>query len=357
MLNSEYHKQMEETVVKLMEKGKGILAADESMNTIGAKFKKLNIENSEENRRAYRDMLLSTPNLEKYISGVILFEETIAQKSSNGQNFLELLNSKNIIPGIKLDKGLSEIPNSPLEKTTLGFDELDKRSKDFYSKGLRFAKWRCVIKILKSANLPSEVSLMETATGLAKYAAICQKNGLVPIVEPEVLVEGNHNISECANVTQNILCRLFNELNNYGVNLKATILKVNMAVEGSDSKKNNKEDVAKYTLNMLKNSCPYNLGGVVFLSGGQNENEASIHLNEINKVNDCGLKMSFSFGRALQNSPINAWAGKADNFERGQKELLLAAERNGIAYMGQLDNNLKSSEFGDQTLFEKNYTY
>ena len=334
--------------------GYGLLAADESTGTIGLRFSESNIENVEANRKAYRELLFTTPNIEKFISGVILYEETLNQSDSKGKPFAQLLSEKGIIPGIKVDKGVVKLPGSQDETATTGLDGLADRCKAYYIKGCRFAKWRTVIKLGK--DFPSDLSISETAHSLARYAIICQENGLVPIVEPECLADGDHTIEECAKGSERVFIAVMKALIENHVMLEGILLKPNMITSGLESKiKSSSEEVAKFTLRTLSRTvCPA-IPGIVFLSGGQSEEEASVELNAINKYPGIPKpwSLSFSFGRALQATCIKTWGGKVENVEAAQKALLIRAESNGLATLGKYMGGTGSKE----SLAVKNYTY
>ena len=356
----QFREELIATAKHLSQPGKGFLAADESPNTLLQKFDKNHIEMSEENRRAYREVLFTTKHLEDHVSGVILFSETVTQSTKNGKNFVELLKSKKIISGIKLDEGLSELTFGSDEKFTLGLDTLNKRAETFYKHGCRFAKWRCVLKVLNGVS-PSELSIRETAYNLARYAYICQKNGLVPIVEPELLTDGDHSIQVCDSVSRRIFAAVFEAMNEYKILLEGCLLKPHMITQGATSKdKKDLKLIAKHTVSVLRDLVPVNLGGVFFLSGGQGELEATTCLNLINKENNAKGKVwtvSFSFGRALQNSVVKAWGGKPENTEHAQKLLLERAKMNYNAVLGEYKVAEESAEFKDECMYVKDYSY
>jgi len=336
--------------------GFGILAADESQGTVGKKFVTINLENNEENRRRYRELLFTTPDIEKCISGVIFFEESTKHSTKDGKSFIELLKSKNIIAGIKLDKGLVDIPGTKGEQATIGLDDLAKRAKDFYGMGIRFAKWRNVIKVTQ--DLPSELAIREVAWTLARYAAICQENGLVPIVEPEVLPDGDHSIERTQVVTEKVVAACFKALSDQHVLLEGILLKPNMVCPGNACKdKPNPVDVARRTVQALSRTVPPAVPGINFLSGGWSEEEASQCLNEINKITDLPKpwNLSFSFGRALQNSAIKAWQGKDENFAAGQEAFKKRAIANGLAQLGKYTGSTDLSAL--ESLVVKDYKY
>ncbi|KAI4966989.1 hypothetical protein ZWY2020_034467 [Hordeum vulgare] len=289
--------------------GKGILAADESTGTIGKRFASINVENVEDNRRALRELLFCTPGALQYLSGVILFEETLYQSTKGGKPFVDILKEGNVLPGIKVDKGTIELAGTNGETTTQGFDDLGKRCAKYYEAGARFAKWRAVLKI--GATEPSQLSIDQNAQGLARYAIICQENGLVPIVEPEILVDGPHDIDRCAYVTEIVLAACYKALNDQHVLLEGTLLKPNMVTPGSDAKKVTPEVIAEYTVRTLQRTVPAAVPAIVFLSGGQSEEEATLNLNAMNKLQTKKpWNLSFSFGRALSRNTLKAWSAR-----------------------------------------------
>ena len=326
----------------IVQKGKGILAADESTGTIGKRFAGVNVENTEKNRRAYRELLFTAPGLEQYISGTILYDETVYQKTKEGKRFIEVLSSKGILPGIKVDKETIPIINSENETFTQGLDDLGKRCAKYYEEGCRFSKWRAVFRIGK--NTPSLNAIKENASGLARFAIISQENGLVPIVEPEVLCEGEHDIDECANKSEKVFHEVFNTLFDYGVLFEGMLLKPNMIIPGQDCKNKVKpEEIALKTVKALCRIVPAAVPGIVFLSGGQSEYEASVNLNCMNLLKDIRIpwNLSFSYGRALQYSCLKAWAGKNENSKKAQNILLQMAKNNSEATKGMFKGNGK----------------
>lgn len=326
--------ELETTARALVAERKGILAADESFPTIEKRFKAIQIESSEENRRAYRDMLFSTPGIEEFISGVILFDETIRQSSSDGTPFGTLLSSKGLIPGIKVDAGAKDLALFPGEKITEGLDGLRDRCNEYVSLGAKFTKWRAVITI--GDDIPTQFGVHANGHALARYAALSQEAGLVPIVEPEVLMDGNHSIDRCAEVTEATLTALFAQLGLHRVSLPGLLLKTNMVLSGKDaSDRAGVEEVAKRTVEVLKATVPAEVPGVVFLSGGQPDEESTAHLSAMNRANpDLPWELSFSYGRALQAPAIKAWKGEQANVEAGQKALYHRAKMNGAARDG-----------------------
>ena len=352
---TEYFLEQLETVKAICTPGKGILAADESTGTIGKRFANIGLENNEENRRRYRHLLFSTDGLEKHISGVITFEETLETKLEDGRQLTDLLRDKGIVVGIKTDKGVKPLAGTKGETVTQGLDDLDKRCQHYYKLGARFAKWRDVLKI--DAGCPSELSINQNAEVLARYASISQENGLVPIVEPEILMDGAHTIEDAARVTENVLSATYRKLMEHHVNLETTLLKPNMVRQGVDcSEKTTARDIGYHTVRTLQRSVPVAVPGVVFLSGGMSEAEASDALNEINLQE--GHKpwyLSFSYGRALQHSVLKVWKGEDSNTEAAQKMLLFRATANGQATLGKYDCTQETS--GDESLHVKDYKY
>merc|ERR1712183_217051 len=315
--------------------GKGILAADESTGTMGKRLANCGLENTEDNRRAYRQLLF-TCDKERIqpISGVILFHETLYQKADDGTPFIDLIRSKGIIPGIKVDKGVKELFGSEGEGTTQGLDDLDKRCQQYKAYGCQFAKWRSVLKIGK--NIPSYQAIMENANVLARYAATCQAAGIVPIVEPEILCDGDHTLERCQKVTETVIAAVYKALSDHHVYLEGTLLKPNRVTPGqSAAVKASPAEVAKATVTAFSRTIPPAVPGIVFLSGGQSEEEASQNLNAINQFDGAPKpwRLSFSFGRALQASCLKAWAGK--DVAAGQEEFLKRAEINGLATQGK----------------------
>lgn len=325
--------RLQQTAQALVAPGKGILAADESHPTIKKRFDKLGIPNTEENRRAYRDMLFSTPGFSKYISGVILFDETIRQKHSSGDPFPKFLSDNGVIPGIKVDEGTAVLPNFPDEKITLGLDHLAGRFAEYAKLGARFAKWRAVYTI--SEHSPSAYCIHANAHALARYAALAQEAGLVPIVEPEVLRDGNHAIERCYDVTVRVLEEVFYELSEANVQLEGILLKPSMVTAGEDLPDAPVEQVAELTLRCLRNTVPSAVTGIVFLSGGQTSETATAHLNAMNRIGSLPWRLSFSYGRALQDAPMHAWMGKSEMVSAGQKAFARRAQLNSLATLGK----------------------
>ena len=318
---------------KMVEKGKGILAADESTPTCTKRFEGIDIESTAESRNIYRNMLFTAEEIEKYISGVILFDETFHQKElSTGLTFPEYLTSKDILPGIKVDQGLEDFGSN--EKITKGLDGLSERLGKYYALGARFAKWRAVITI--GNNIPSDDCIMENAKILAKYAQKCQQANLVPIVEPEVLMDGAHTVDESFDVTSRALNATFDQLVEHNVNLQGIVLKPNMILSGYEcSYQANIEEVAEKTMNCLSANVPIEVPGIAFLSGGQPDEHATLHLNEMNKY-DSDWNLTFSYGRALQQTALKAWSGKAENLKLAQEAFIEKAKANSLASVAGL---------------------
>jgi len=315
---------------------RGILAADESTGTIERRFNSIKVENVEENRRAYRDMLFTTKGLGEYISGVILFDETIRQKTSDGTPFVELLARNNMLPGIKVDTGAKPLAFCAGETVTEGLDGLQKRCADYAKMGAKFAKWRAVITIGK--DIPSTTCIETNAHALARYAAICQEAGLVPIVEPEVLMDGDHTIDRCEQVTEVTLNTVYDALYANRVQLEGSVLKPSMVISGKDcAQQAGVEEVAERTIRILKRTVPGAVAGIVFLSGGQSDEVASAHLNAMNRkfAGNLPWPVSFSYGRALQAPSLKAWKGSAANVAAGQAALLHRAHMNSLACAGR----------------------
>lgn len=349
-----FKEELIKTAQRVARPGAGILAADESTGTIAKRFQGIGVENTEENRRAYRELLFTTPGIEQYISGVILYEETLYQKTKDGVAFSDLLNKLGIVIGIKVDAGVADL-GSKGETATQGLDGLAKRCAKYYKDGARFAKWRAVLKIDVSNGQPSELAIRENAHGLARYAIICQENGLVPIIEPEVLVDGTHTIDQCAEASERVFAGVTKECQNYGLLWEGALFKPNMITPGSEcTTKVSANEIAWKTVRTLSRTMPPSLQGVTFLSGGQSEEEASENLNAMNKL-DCRRPwvLSFSFGRALQYSCLKAWLGKPENVESAQKTLLQMAKNNSDATLGKFVSGKGSHE----SLHVKDYVY
>mmetsp|Transcript_9081 Transcript_9081/g.10079 ORF Transcript_9081/g.10079 Transcript_9081/m.10079 type:complete len:372 (+) Transcript_9081:45-1160(+) len=350
-----FRKELIATARAIATPGRGILAADESTGTIGKRLAAISLENTEENRRAYRELLFRTEGLNKYISGAIMYEETLFQKAADGTPIVDLCKAQGIVPGIKTDLGLRAIPGTD-EMVTQGLTDLDKRSAKYYKQGARFCKWRAVYKI--SDTTPSPAAIKLQADSLARYAAISQANGLVPIVEPEVLMDGPHSIEKCAAVSEKVYAAVFKALSDNHVMLEGILLKPNMITSGSDAKdKADPQTVASYTLRTLQRTVPPAVPGINFLSGGQTEEMATVHLNAINQLKGAKpWRVSFSFGRALQASAIQAWKGKKENVAAAQATLLKRAKANGEAELGKYGGDAADPD-AQVSLFEKDYYY
>lgn len=319
---------------KLVSDNKGILAADESYSTIEKRFEKINIENTEENRRIYRELLFTTPNVEEFISGVILFDETTRQHAGDGRSFIQVLNDKGILPGIKVDQGKVPLANFPEEEITVGLDNLREKLAEYKEMGLKFTKWRAVITI--GQGLPTKGAIHANAHALARYAALAQEAGMVPIVEPEVLMDGNHSLDECAIVTSMTLDEVFEEMFINKVDLKGILLKPNMVIAGEDSETAaTPQEIAEATVEVFKKSVPAEVPGIVFLSGGQTADEATKNLCEINREKKTHpWALSFSFGRALQNEALETWHGDGNNWQVAQTAFYNAAKADAEARRG-----------------------
>ncbi len=334
------YEELSATMEHMLQVGKGILAADESTSTIGKRFASINIENNEENRRDYRLLLATTPDLEQYINGVILFEETFEQADEHGTPIAKLFADKGIIPGIKVDKGLVNLANTENEKVTQGLDGLVERLQHFKNLGARFAKWRNVYSI--SEFTPSLTAVKTGAENLARYAAACQEVGIVPIVEPEVLIDGNHSIEHCAEVCEIVLHEVFHALFIHQVELEHIILKPSMVTCGKEHKPFSEPDeVADYTISVFRNNVPAAVPTINFLSGGQTSEQATANLNAINSIDHQPWLLSFSYGRALQEDCLAAWGGKKENITKAQDALLKRARLNSAACLGEYQNDME----------------
>lgn len=379
-----YAAELIETARAIAAPGKGILAADESTGTIGSRFKAINVENNEENRRKYRQLLFKTEGIEEHISGVILFEETLYQKADDGTDFVEILKQKNMIPGIKVkfgvsaflflkliftmffivvnaqvDKGVKPLAGTNGETVTQGMDDLDVRCAKYYAQGARFAKWRAVLNINDNIGAtPSMVAIDENAQTLARYASICQQNGLVPIVEPEVLMDGDFTIEVAAAATERVLAAVYKALSDHHVLLEGTLLKPNMVRSGSDAvPQADAAQIALATVRVLQHTVPVAVPGVTFLSGGMAEEEASLALNAINNTpGPRPWSLTFSYGRALQQSTLKAWKGEDANIPAAQAVLLARAKANGLANLGKYTGGA-GGEAANASTFVKNYSY
>ncbi|HET9443821.1 MAG TPA: class I fructose-bisphosphate aldolase [Acidimicrobiales bacterium] len=318
------------TAQAMVAPGKGILAADESVGTITKRFGALGIESTPDSRRDYRQMLLTTPGLGEFISGTILFDETIRQSTADGTPFPKVLQDIGIIPGIKVDTGAMPLAGRGEEKVTEGLDGLRQRVAEYYEMGARFAKWRAVITI--GDGIPSRGCIVANAHALARYAALCQEGGLVPIVEPEVLMDGNHSIETCFEVTEATHNEVFNQLYEQGVILEGIVLKPNMVISAKGNERQaGVEEVASETVRLLRRTVPAAVPGIAFLSGGQSAEVATEHLNAMNAMGPFPWSLTFSYGRALQDPPLNAWKGEASNLEAGQQALAHRSKMNSAA--------------------------
>ena len=320
--------------------GKGILAADESSGTIKKRFDAIGVESTEDNRRDYREMMFRSAEGMKAISGVILYDETIWQKAKDGTPLVEIIKQQGSIPGIKVDEGTKPLPNCPGELITAGLDKLSDRLPKYYEQGARFAKWRAVIDI--APGIPSYTAIHTNAHALARYAALCQASQIVPIVEPEVLMDGDHDIDRCVEVTEFMLKETFQQLYYQRVPLEGIVLKPNMAISGKKAaKRAGVQEVAEKTVRMLKACVPGAVPGIAFLSGGQSDEEATAHLDAMNKIGGLPWKLTFSYGRALQAAPQKTWSGKSENVAAAQRAFAHRARMNGLAALGQWKADLE----------------
>jgi fructose-bisphosphate aldolase, class I len=320
--------------------GKGILAADESSGTIKKRFEAIGVESTEESRRDYREFMFRAAEGMQHISGVILYDETIWQKAKDGTPLVKLIEKAGSIPGIKVDEGTKPLPFCPGEVVTSGLDKLPERLPKYYEQGARFAKWRAVIDI--GAGIPSYDCIHTNAHALARYAALCQVNQIVPIVEPEVLMDGDHDIDRCYEVTEFALKETFQQLYYQRVQLEGMVLKPNMAIAGKKSKKQASiEEVAEKTVKLLKGCVPGAVPGIAFLSGGQSDEQATAHLDAMNKLGNLPWPLTFSYGRALQHAPQTVWKGKAENVAAAQRAFAHRATMNGLAARGQWKSDLE----------------
>ncbi|WP_298623281.1 class I fructose-bisphosphate aldolase [uncultured Legionella sp.] len=335
-----HFEELENTMEQMLQDGKGILAADESNGTIGKRFATINTENTEQNRRDYRLLLATTPDLEQYINGVILFEETFYQKDDEGTPIAELFAKKGIVPGIKVDKGLVDLANTENEKVTQGLDGLTERLVEFKALGAKFAKWRNVYSI--SDFTPSLTAIKSGAENLARYAAACQAVGIVPIVEPEVLMDGKHSSEQCAEVCEMVLHEVFHALFIHQVELEHIILKPSMVTCGKEvSPFSDPEEVADYTISVFRNNVPASVPTINFLSGGQTPQQATANLNAMNTIGHQPWLLSFSFGRALQEDCLSTWNGKHENVGKAQEALLKRARLNSAACLGEYQSDME----------------
>ncbi|XP_043204572.1 fructose-bisphosphate aldolase-like [Amphibalanus amphitrite] len=354
----ELQRELEQIAQAVCAPGKGILAADESTSTIGKRLDGIGVKNTEENRRDYRELLFTAPaELSDYISGVLLFHETVYQTTADGKSMMELLRRRKLIPGIKVDTGVVSLMGTDAEKTTQGLDELSKRCSQYKKDGCQFAKWRCVLRI--GPNTPSYQAMLENANVLARYASICQANGLVPIVEPEVLPDGDHSLERAQKVTETVLAFVYKALHDHHIHLEGTLLKPNMVTAGKTSRLVYRaEDQARATVACLMRCVPPAVPGITFLSGGMTEEEATVMLCEINKVR--GKKpwaLTFSFGRALQASVLRVWAGRKEQVFAAQQQLLNRARANSQAALGTYQSGSCKGVAAQADQFIKNHEY
>ena len=333
--------ELENIARQMIAKGTGILAADESTGTMTKRLDSVNVQSTAENRLKFRETLFSSEGMKNFIGGVILYDETIKQKTLSGKSISELIKSAGSFPGIKVDTGVKKLSGSPEEKITEGLDGLRERLSEYYILGARFTKWRAVYNISKK--YPSELAIKSNAHALARYAALVQEAKMVPIVEPEVLMDGDHNIDKCYEITTKVLKECYKELNEHKVNLKGTILKPNMILPGNNCKeKNTSKEIAEKTLKCLKENVPSEVPGIAFLSGGQTEVEATKNLNEINKINDTNFLISFSYGRALQQSALKNWGKDIKDISNTQKIFNHRSQMNSLSTYGKWTSELEN---------------
>ncbi len=331
--------ELNQTALKIVSNSKGILAADESTGTMTKRLNSINVKSNPENRLKFRELLFSASGMGNFIGGVILYDETIKQSTISGKSITELINQSGAVIGIKVDAGAKVLAGSPEEKVTEGLDGLRERLFEYYKLGARFTKWRAVYNI--SEKYPSDLAIESNAHALARYAALVQEANMVPIVEPEVLMDGDHDIGKCYEVTAKVLKECYKELKFHNINLKGTILKPNMVLPGNKSKnKSSSEEIAKMTLKCLKENVPNEVPGIAFLSGGQTEIEATQNLNEINKINDTNFALTFSYGRALQQSALQYWGKNQEDVTNTQKIFYHRAKMNSLSASGTWTENL-----------------
>nr|AAB31152.2 aldolase C [Xenopus laevis] len=357
-LSAEQKKELADIAQRIVAPGKGILAADESVGSMDKRLGGIGVDNTEENRRLYRQLLFKgDERIEECIGGVIFFHETMYQQGDCGTDFVKMIKDKGIVVGIKVDKGVVPLAGTNGETTTQGLDGLSERCAQYKKDGADFAKWRSVLKI--SETTPSPLAILENANVLARYASICQQNGIVPIVEPEILPDGEHDLKRCQYITEKVLAAVYKALSDHHVYLEGTLLKPNMVTAGhACPTKYSAEEVAMATVTALRRSVPPAVPGVTFLSGGQSEEEATINLNAIN---NCPLArpwaLTFSYGRALQASALNAWRGKKDNEDAATKVFLTRAEANGLAALGKYEHSGDGAGSAGQSLYVANHAY
>jgi fructose-bisphosphate aldolase class I len=353
-----YTDELRSTAAAMVAPGKGLLACDESTGTVGKRLEAIGLENTEDNRRKWRNLLFTTDGIEQYISGAILFEETLYQDDPNGKPFVDVMNGKGIIPGIKVDTGLVPLAaGGEGENWCTGLDTLAVRAGKYYDQGARFAKWRTALKIDVEKGCPTDLAIDVAAQDLARYARICQENGLVPIVEPEILLDGSHDLATTARIQERVLTTVYAKLQDNGVLLEGSLLKPSMTVPGVDCPdKSDPASIAKMTVQTLDRCLPPAMPGVTFLSGGISEEDSSIYLNEINKLQRKGsFALTFSYSRALQSSCAKIWKGEEANYKAAQDQLLARAQANSEASIGKYTPGSQPSI--EESLFVKNYAY
>lgn len=355
---TEQKKELSGIAQRIVAKGKGILAADESTGSMGKRMSSVGADNTEENRRFYRQILFNaTETVKDNIGGIIFFHETLYQKADDGTSFVKLIKDKGIVAGIKVDLGVVPLPGTNGETTTQGLDGLNERCAQYKKDGADFAKWRCVLKITDTT--PSALAILENANVLARYAIICQHNGIVPIVEPEILPDGTHDLKRCQYVTEKVLAAMYKALSDHHIYLEGCLLKPNMVTAGhSCTQKYTAEEIAMATVTALRRTVPPAVPGVTFLSGGQSEEEASVNLNAINA---CPLHkpwaLTFSYGRALQASALKAWSGKKENSKAAAAEFIKRAQTNGLAAQGKYVSSGQAASAAGQSLFVADHAY
>jgi len=356
--DGKYAAELRETAAAMVKPGKGLLACDESTGTVGKRLESIGLENNDENRMTWRNLLFTTEGLSEYISGAILFEETLYQNDPDGKPFVDVLNENGIIPGIKVDRGLKPLCGGGEGETwCTGLDDLAERAGKFYEQGARFAKWRTALKVDVEKGTPTDLAIDVAAQDLARYARICQENGLVPIVEPEILIDGDHEIGTTCRIQERILTTVYAKLQDNGVLLEGSLLKPSMTVPGVEAAdKSDPSTIAATTVRTLDRCLPPAMPGVTFLSGGISEEDSSIYLNEINKIDRKGaFALTFSFSRALQSSCIKIWGGKPENQKKAQNQLYARAKANSEASLGKYVPGSQPSI--EESLFVKNYVY
>jgi fructose-bisphosphate aldolase class I len=353
-----YSAELVETANAMVLPGKGLLACDESTGTVGKRLESIGLENTEANRQTWRNLLFTTPGINQYISGAILYEETLFQDDPAGKPFVDVLKANNIIPGIKVDMGLKPlVGGGPGENWCSGLDGLLERCQSYYAQGARFAKWRTALKVDTATLCPTDLAIEVAAQDLARYARICQEAGLVPIVEPEIMIDGTHDIRTSVEIQERVLTLVYKKIKDNGVLLEGSLLKPAMVVPGIEAKdKSDPTEIAQMTVRTLERCVPGSMPGVTFLSGGISEEDASIYLNEINKLpRKTNTRLTFSYSRALQSSCIKVWKGDPANVDAAQKQLLARAQANGEASKGEYTPGSQPSD--EESLFVKNYVY